>query len=184
MRQTGWLGACAVVLAAIAMGGAGAARGGFFVSCERPGPEAKDKKDVVLVVRISGCIQPKDTVASADAEGLVGGQHKTIHLKIVPLKPGLWGLKRQWADDGVWALKVTGGLKGTPKMECVLVPLDKGGALPVAAKTGDKGESDAIPQTRYQPKDLKQADIDKILQKMASAATHPNRASRVGAPAT
>ena len=67
-------------------------------------PEAM-KSNAVVVARTTACQSPEKTVVTATAEGLVGGEHKTIPLKVINLStPGTYAVRHEWPADGLWTV--------------------------------------------------------------------------------
>ncbi len=69
-------------------------------------PEAQAKHAVVMA-RMTACHSPEKTIVSATAEGVVGGQRKTLPLKVIKLStPGMFAVAREWPSEGVWAVRM------------------------------------------------------------------------------
>ena len=61
-----------------------------------------------LVVRTYNCGTPANLSLQGAAEGLVGGQRRTIALEITrAAEPGVFNVARQWPVEGQWALVFT-----------------------------------------------------------------------------
>ena len=70
-------------------------------------PEAQ-AKHAVMLIQVTACNSPERTELSVTAEGLAGGQRKTVPLHAIKLStPGLFAVAREWPDEGVWAVRVT-----------------------------------------------------------------------------
>jgi hypothetical protein len=51
---------------------------------------------------------PMESTVSGTAEGLVGGERKSIALRFEGTgRPGVYALRKQWTDDGVWSLLIS-----------------------------------------------------------------------------
>jgi hypothetical protein len=85
-----------------------------------------------LVVRTYNCGTPATLSLQGAAEGLVGGQRRTIPLEITrAAEPGVFNVTRQWPAEGQWALvfTVAGG-----HAVSTLVTLEPGAATRIAAQ--------------------------------------------------
>jgi hypothetical protein len=83
--------------------------GGFWFTVEAPA-EHKDArlKDAVLIVRTYLCGVEGAARINAKAEGLVDGKRKTIALAPFEVKPGVYGLRREWPAKGDWVIAISG----------------------------------------------------------------------------
>src|SRR6185503_10266219 len=118
LRKSGFT----IGLLALALGSAVPAfAGGFYIELTPPAGNDQRLKDAAFVVTISGCFEPKDTVASATAEGLVNGKRKTVQLSMTKIRPGVWAVKKQWESDGTWMILVNAGLTDTPRIRTTSV---------------------------------------------------------------
>ncbi len=62
----------------------------------------------VLTVKPGGCLAPDSTTVTATAVGIVGGERRSIPLKLTPLpEAGLYGVTPQWPAEGRWVLQFT-----------------------------------------------------------------------------
>jgi len=85
-----------------------------------------------LVVRTYQCGTPSSLSLEGAAEGLVGGQRRTITLEITrAAEPGVFNVTRQWPAEGQWALvfTVAGG-----HAVSTLVTLEPGASIRIAAQ--------------------------------------------------
>jgi hypothetical protein len=85
-----------------------------------------------LVIRTYNCGTPASLSLEGAAEGLVGGQRRTIALEITrDAQPGVFNVARQWPAEGQWALvfTVAGG-----HAVSTLVTLAPGAGLRIAAQ--------------------------------------------------
>lgn len=79
------------------------------ISIERPArpPSAGSANAFVLVHALPGC-HPGSLAVSGTAEGLVGGERRSIALDVAPTAtPDLYVVRRQWPAGGVWVLRLT-----------------------------------------------------------------------------
>jgi hypothetical protein len=83
--------------------------GGFWFTVEAPA-ERKDVrlKDAVLVVRTYLCGEEGAAKINAKAEGLVDGKRKGIVLTPFEIKPGVYGVRREWPSKGDWVVSISG----------------------------------------------------------------------------
>ena len=85
-------------------------------------------KSSAFVFRAVGCESPAQPEVSASAEGLVLGQRRTVAVKVQAAQaPGVFGIFRQWPDEGVWIVHLSG--RCGPKSASVLVATDAKGFL-------------------------------------------------------
>lgn len=138
--------------------------GGFQISVETPGASTDAQmKDVVLVVRTFGCLQPADAKLSATAEGLVNGARKSIALDLSTISAGVFAIKQQWPSEGAWVLALKGGYN--EMTTSVLVELGPNGKVLPGTKL-DPGAIKGI-HARGLRKQLAAADIDSALRTSA-----------------
>jgi hypothetical protein len=93
-----------VAVAVLACAGLAAAAwaGGHQVVAEA----ARDGRS--LVVRTFNCGTPASLSLEGSAEGLVGGQRRTIPLEVTrAAEAGVFNVTRQWPSEGQWALVFT-----------------------------------------------------------------------------
>ena len=94
-----------------------------------------------LVVRTYNCGTPASLSLEGAAEGLVGGQRRTIALEITrAAEPGVFNVTRQWPAEGQWALvfTVAGG-----RAASTLVTLEPGAGIRIAAQKLTYGKPSA-----------------------------------------
>ncbi len=83
-----------------------------------------------IVVRTYRCGTPSSLSLRGTAEGMVGGERRTLELEITRgAEAGVFGVARQWPAEGRWALvfSVNGGHSVS-----TLVALESGAALRIA----------------------------------------------------
>jgi hypothetical protein len=83
-----------------------------------------------ILVRTYRCGTPSSLSLRGTAEGLVGGERRTIALEVKPgAEPGVFSVARRWPDEGRWALvlSVAGGAQVS-----TLVVLEPGALLRIA----------------------------------------------------
>jgi hypothetical protein len=66
-------------------------------------------KSSAFVFRTIGCQAPGKPEVAASAEGIVFGQRRSIPIKVQAAQtPGVFGIFRQWPDEGVWIVNLSG----------------------------------------------------------------------------
>jgi hypothetical protein len=120
-------GCCLAIVVTLSSALVGLA-GGFHLSVEIPPPSSDSQlKEAVLLVRAYGCHQPSEAALSATAEGIVGGQRKSVPLELTSIEKGVYAIKRQWPAEGAWVLAITGTYLG--RTSSALVELGPGGEV-------------------------------------------------------
>lgn len=62
----------------------------------------------VLTVKPGGCLAPENTTITGIATGVVGGERRSIPLKLARLpETGLYAIAQQWPARGKWVLQFT-----------------------------------------------------------------------------
>ena len=82
--------------------------GGFFLQLGNPeaNPEAR-KLNAAIVVQAAGCHDPATAEVTATAVGMVGGERRTIPLKVTRLsQSGAFALTQQWPREGKWVIEI------------------------------------------------------------------------------
>jgi hypothetical protein len=93
-----------------------AVAGGFYISVEPAGSFVKTKvKGAVLVVRTDGCNRPSDATVVARAEGLAGGERKSLTLKLTPIEAGVYAIEREWPNKGAWVITISAHYNGATR---------------------------------------------------------------------
>ncbi len=131
--------------------------GGFHVSVERPSKTDSEVKDAVLLVRAYGCHKPEDANLTATAEGIVNGKRQSIPVQLTKTSKGVFAIKQQWAENGVWVLNISGAYLGATRS--LLVELGAKGKL----HTGD----DSNVSARKADRKFTTAEIDSALQSVS-----------------
>jgi hypothetical protein len=123
-----------VVTVVLALALAASARaGGPPVLAVEMAPAAKGK-EAALVVRAVQCGEPLTAELTARAEGVVGGERRTLPLKLRSTKTaGLYEVPRSWPAEGRWVLTFTVDNHGTGT---TIVELGPDGLPRRDAKTG------------------------------------------------
>lgn len=84
--------------------------GGFFLQLGNPeaNPEAR-KLHAVVVIKAAGCQDPAAATVTASAVGVVGGERRTVPLKLEKLSEvGTFALTQQWPREGKWVIEIVG----------------------------------------------------------------------------
>jgi hypothetical protein len=84
--------------------------GGFFLQLGNPeaNPEAQ-KLHAAVLIKVAGCQDPATASVSATAVGVVGGERRTIPLKLEKLsEAGAYALAQQWPREGKWVIEIVG----------------------------------------------------------------------------
>src|SRR5215213_8449504 len=85
-------------------------------------------KSSAFVFRTTGCEAPANPEVTASAEGLVSGSRRTVGVKVQAAQtPGVFGIFRQWPDEGVWIVHLSG--RCGPRTASVLVATDAKGFI-------------------------------------------------------
>jgi len=80
-----------------------------WISIEYPAnPLDGSTRGAYLLVHAFHHGTPAQAPVRGTAEGLVGGERKSITLRFeTTSRPGVYALRKQWADDGVWSLLIS-----------------------------------------------------------------------------
>jgi hypothetical protein len=67
-------------------------------------------KTAVFAVRSKGCAEAAKAELSGTAEGLAGGERRTVALlRIVAMPtPGVFTVSQEWGPEGIWVVSLTG----------------------------------------------------------------------------
>jgi hypothetical protein len=102
---------------------------GFSIQIASPvAAQTYRMKSSAFVFRTLGCGAPAKPEVTAVAEGLVLGQRRSVPLKVQEAQtPGVFGIFRQWPDEGVWIVNLAGSCG--QKSASVLVATDGTGLI-------------------------------------------------------
>jgi len=103
------VGTAAVSLVAATPSPAKRFSGPPWISIEYPAnPLDPSTRGAYLLVHAFHHQIPVSSPVRGTAEGLVGGERKSIALRFdTTNRPGVYALRKQWSDDGVWSLVIS-----------------------------------------------------------------------------
>jgi hypothetical protein len=80
-----------------------------WIAIELPAsPFSSLPRDAFLLVRAYHHFTPITALVSGTADGLVSGERRSLPLEIAPAGvAGLYVVRRQWPQEGVWVLRIT-----------------------------------------------------------------------------
>jgi hypothetical protein len=101
--------AAATVIGLVAAAPASRVAGPPWISIEYPAnPLDPSTRDAYLLVHAFHHGTPVQSPVSGTAEGLVSGERKSVALRFESTsRPGVYSLRKQWGDQGVWSLVIT-----------------------------------------------------------------------------
>lgn len=89
-------------------------------------------KTAPFVFRTLGCNEPDKPEVSAMAVGLVDGARRSLVLKLLSSRPGVYGLSQEWGGAGNWVVVLQGSC-GNAKAGAI-VPVGPSGFVRQASK--------------------------------------------------
>ena len=112
---------------------------------------------------------PMESNVTGTAEGLVGGERKSIALRFESTgRTGVYALRKQWGDDGVWSLLISVGQHDSDPAQA-LVELGADGGI----------SSVRVPTTRQRewtiPRRITSQEVEQSLQSRASRTAQARR---------
>jgi len=80
-----------------------------WISIEYPAnPLDPSTRGAYLLVHAFHHAIPVQSIVRGTAEGLVGGERQSVALRFdATPRPGVYALRKQWSDDGIWSLVIT-----------------------------------------------------------------------------
>jgi len=80
-----------------------------WISIEYPAnPFDASSRHAYLLVHAYHHGSPMESTVHGTPEGLVGGERKSVALRFeTTTRPGVYALRKQWSDDGVWSLLIS-----------------------------------------------------------------------------
>lgn len=152
----------ASLAAALVFGGGGPP----WISIEYPvNPHDRSMQGAILLVHVFHHGTPMTYPVEGTAEGVVNGERRSVTLRFTETaRTGVYGLSRQWGDDGIWTLviRMSRGDHGTDGATAI-VELGSDGAI-ASVRVPTKREG-----TWTVPTDVSMTDIDRELRARASA---------------
>jgi len=105
-----------------------------WISIETPAnPYDSGSRDAYLLVHAFHHGTPVNFPVSGTAEGIVKGDRRTVALEFKSTsRPGVYALRKQWSDDGVWTL-VIGVTQGDGDFNTARAVIEIGGDGQVAS---------------------------------------------------
>jgi hypothetical protein len=164
--RTRILGLAALFAAALATP---AVAGPPWISIELPAnPYDRDTRGAFLLVHAFHHGTPVSFPVTGTAEGIVGGERRTITLEFVRTeRDGVYALRKQWSAEGVWTLVIRAN-QGPNDAATAIVELGADGEV----------ASVKVPTTREGswtvPASVSAADIDAALRARAGALARRN----------
>jgi hypothetical protein len=172
-RTLSWLGCIGLALLPL-LTQPSATAGGISMTVQPPASKTiAGPKDTVLIARVEGCFKPEAASVSATADGVVDGKRRSIALQPVRTAPGVFAIRRQWPDHGVWVLAVTGQAEGFIRSD--LIDLQALSMPGVAGRQAD-GWKRSIIREAYGP--MKWSEQVTALQALVQASSAKSGASR------
>jgi hypothetical protein len=90
-------------------------------------------KTAAFAFRTEGCAEPAKAQISGTAEGLVGGERRSVALKIAAMsKPGVYAVFQNWPAGGAWVVNLKGACAG--ENAGAIVPIGPKGFVRESAK--------------------------------------------------
>lgn len=162
--------AASVALVAAAPAGGIHRAGPPWISIEYPAnPLDPSTRGAYLLVHAFHHQIPMESEVSGTAEGLVGSERKSIALRFEKTgRTGVYALRKQWGDDGVWSLLISVGQHETDPAQA-LVELAADGSI----------SSVRVPTTRQRewtiPRRITSQEIEQSLQSRANRTAQARR---------
>jgi hypothetical protein len=137
-----------------------------WISIEYPvNPHDQSMRGAMLLVHVFHHAVPMAYPIEGTAEGLVNGERRSIKLSFTETaRPGVYGLSRQWATEGVWTLviKMSRGDHGSDGATAVVELGPDGEIASVRVPTRQQGQWTI-------PTDVSMPEIDRALRARAKA---------------
>src|SRR5947208_6849909 len=108
-----------------------------WISIEYPAnPLDPSTRGAYLLVHAFHHQLPVSSPVRGTAEGLVGGERKSIALRFdATSRPGVYALRKQWSDDGVWSLVISVNQHESTPAQALVELADDGGISSVRVPT-------------------------------------------------
>jgi len=141
-----------------------------WISIEYPAnPLDPTTRGAYLLVHAFHHQTPMESEVSGTAEGLVGAERKSIALRFEKTgRTGVYALRKQWSDDGVWTLVISAGQGGNTPAQALVELAADGGISSVR-----------VPTTRQRewtiPRRITSQEIEQSLQSRATRTAQARR---------
>lgn len=141
--------------------------GAPWVSLEVPAnPMDPETRDAAFVVHAYYHQNPARYPASGTAEGLVDGKRVSLPLELTATsRPGVYAVRKQWADEGHWVVSV--GINAGGDGPTLLVGLGPSGGSEDTGFYGPHAKVVALRSVRVVPGKVDAVRIDATLRTMA-----------------
>ena len=166
-------GACALVAATLTAATAAtrAAAGPPWISIEYPAnPLDQSTRGAFLLVHAFHHSTPMQAPVRGTAEGIVSGERKSVALRFeTTSRPGVYSLRKQWSDAGVWSLVIAVAPQGEENQAQALVELGPDGAIS-AVRVPTRREREWVI-----PRKITSQEIEESLQSRATRTAQAPR---------
>ena len=141
-----------------------------WISIEYPAnPLDPTTRGAYLLVHAFHHQMPMESEVSGTAEGLVGGERKSIALRFDKTgRTGVYALRKQWSDDGVWSLVISAGQDEANPAQALVELAADGGISSVR-----------VPTTRQRewtvPRRITSQEVEQSLQSRATRTAQARR---------
>jgi hypothetical protein len=162
--------AASVALVAAAPSARAHRAGPPWISIEYPAnPLDPTTRGAYLLVHAFHHQTPMASTVSGTAEGLVSGERKSIPLRFESTgRTGVYALRKQWTDDGVWSLLISVGQHESDPAEALVELAADGGISSVR-----------VPTTRQRewtiPRRITTQEVEQSLQSRATRTAQVRR---------
>ena len=140
-----------------------------WISIEYPAnPFDASSRNAYLLVHAFHHGSPMESTVQGTAEGLVGGERKTITLSFeTTSRPGVYALRKQWSDEGIWSLLIS-------------VTQHENGAAQALVELGSNGITSVRVPTRRErewtiPRPITAQEVEQSLQSRAERTAQARR---------
>jgi len=135
-----------------------------WISIEYPvNPHDRSMQGAMLLVHVFHHATPMNYPVTGTAEGIVNGERKTSKLRFTDTaRTGVYGLSRQWGEEGVWTLVIRMTRGGEDGATAVVELGPSGEVASVRVPTRRDGSWTV-------PTDVSMSDVDRDLRARASA---------------
>ena len=141
-----------------------------WISIEYPAnPLDPTTRGAYLLVHAFHHQMPMESEVSGTAEGLVGGERKSIALRFDKTgRTGVYALRKQWSDDGIWSLVISAGQDEANPAQALVELAADGGISSVR-----------VPTTRQRewtvPRRITSQEVEQSLQSRATRTAQARR---------